>query len=52
MTNTTRGKITFMMPDSWSKEKTEKFADNTIKAMAPKIKKLNKPERKAKNGNT
>ena len=50
MTEATRGKIVFMMPDSWSKEKTEEFADKAIEKMAPKIAKLAKPKKKKEGG--
>ena len=42
MTTTTRGKIQFIMPDSWSEEQTNSFADKIIDEVKPKIIKLSK----------
>ena len=48
MTSTSRfgGKIKFIMPDDWTQEQTEKLADNVLEQVAPKIKKLAKPNKK------
>ena len=45
MTTTTRGKIEFIMPDSWTEEQTNSFADKVIEKAKPRIIKLSKPDR-------
>tara|TARA_R110000787_G_scaffold72283_1_gene161198 strand:+ start:237 stop:434 length:198 start_codon:yes stop_codon:yes gene_type:complete len=44
MTIAKRGKISFIMPDSWTEEQGNNFADKIIEQVKPKIIKLKAPD--------